>query len=107
VVWQFELSETQFVRTVRDKIGCKTHLELENDCFKYIFGILIKFSFQWHKKPLQNHVKSERKVVWKFELSETQFVRTVRDKIACKTHLEQESDYFQHIFGILIKFSIQ
>jgi len=35
--------ETQFERTLSDKIACKTHLELENDCFKYIFGILIKF----------------------------------------------------------------
>jgi len=38
-----ELPETQFERTVRDKITYKTYLEWENDCFKYIFGILIKF----------------------------------------------------------------
>jgi len=45
-VSKFELSETQFERTVRDKIACQTNLELENDCFKYIFRILIKFSIQ-------------------------------------------------------------
>jgi len=37
---QFELPETQFERTVRDKIACKTYLEWENDYFKLIFGIL-------------------------------------------------------------------
>jgi len=31
---------------------------------------------------------SGRKVELKFKLTETQFERTVRDKIACKTHLE-------------------
>jgi len=30
----------------------------------------------------------------------------VKDKIACKPHLEWENDSFQHIFGILIKFPI-
>jgi len=34
-------------------------------------------------------------------------VETVRDKIACKTHLEWENDSFKHIFGILIKFPIR
>jgi len=42
-----------------------------------------------------------------FELIETQFERTVRDKVADKASLELENDYFKHIFGILIKFSIQ
>jgi len=42
-VSKFELPKTQFERTVRDKIACKTHLESENGSFKYIFGILIKF----------------------------------------------------------------
>jgi len=42
-VSKFELTETQFERTVRDKIACKTQLERENGCFKHIFGILIKF----------------------------------------------------------------
>jgi len=45
--------------------------------------------------------------VSKLELSETQFEKTVRDKIACKTHLESKNDSFKHIFGILIKFPIQ
>jgi len=44
--------------------------------------------------------------VSKFELPETQFDGTVRDKIACTTHLELETGYFKHIFGILIKFPI-
>jgi len=45
--------------------------------------------------------------VSKFELSNTQFERTVKDQIACKTHLKCENDSFKHIFGILIKFPIQ
>jgi len=44
--------------------------------------------------------------VLKIELPETQFEKTVRDKIVCKTCLEWENDSFKHIFGILIKFSI-
>jgi len=43
---KFELPETQFERTARDKIACKTLLEEENDCFKHIFRILIKFFIQ-------------------------------------------------------------
>jgi len=43
----------------------------------------------------------------KFELLEEQFERRVRDKMACKTHLEWENDSFKHIFGILVKFPIQ
>jgi len=38
------------------------------------------------KKALQNLVQSGRKAVSKFELPETQFEMTVKDKIACKTH---------------------
>jgi len=45
--------------------------------------------------------------VSKFELPKIQFVGTVSDKVACKTHLERENDGFKHIFGILIKFPIQ
>jgi len=45
--------------------------------------------------------------VSKFELTEPQFVETVRYKIASKTHLEWESCWFKHIFGILIKFPIR
>jgi len=41
-----KLQETQFERTVKDKITCKTHLDWENDCFKHIFGNLFKFSIQ-------------------------------------------------------------
>jgi len=40
---KFELPKMQWERTVRDKISCQTHLEWENDCFKHIFEILIKF----------------------------------------------------------------
>jgi len=53
-----------------------------------------------------NLVQSGRKGVSKFELPKTQFVRTVRDKIACKTHLDLDNDCFKHIFRILIKFPI-
>jgi len=49
-VSKFKVPETQFERTVRDKIACKTYLEWENYSFKHIFGILIKFSIQWHRK---------------------------------------------------------
>jgi len=46
MVSKFELLETQFEKTVKDKIACKTHLRIENYCFKHIFGILIKFFIQ-------------------------------------------------------------
>jgi len=45
--------------------------------------------------------------VSKFKLLETQFERTVGDKNACKTYLDLPYHIFKHIFGILIKFSIQ
>jgi len=45
-VSKFKLTETQFERTVRGKIACKTHLEWENYCFNHIFGILIKLPIQ-------------------------------------------------------------
>jgi len=38
------------------------------------------------KKTPLNLVQSERKALSKFELPETQFQRTVKDKIAGKTH---------------------
>jgi len=43
MVSKFNLTETQFERTVSDKMTSKTHLEWENDSFKHIFEILIKF----------------------------------------------------------------
>jgi len=85
---KFKMPETQFQRTVKDKIDYKTHLKSENDCFKYIFEILIKFPIQQHEKTLENLIKSGRKAVSNFEMSETQFERTVRDKIDYKTHLK-------------------
>jgi len=72
-VSNFELAETQFERTVRDKIDCKIHLEWENDGFKHIFEILIKFPIHQPKKILQNLVQSGRKAVLNFKLPETQF----------------------------------
>jgi len=39
-------------------------------------------------KKLRDWVQSGRKAVSKFELTETQFERTVNDKIAAKTHLK-------------------
>jgi len=57
-------------------------------------------------KTLQKKVQSERKAVPKIKLSETLFERTIRDKIACKTHFEGKNVYFKHIFEILTKFSI-
>jgi len=40
------------------------------------------------KEHFQNLVQSERNAVSKFQLPETQFESTTKDKIACKTHLE-------------------
>jgi len=80
---KFELLEIQFEKTVRDKIVRKTQLVWENDYFKNIFGILIKFSIQFPEKTQENLVQSGRQAVSKFELLETQFERTVRNKLAC------------------------
>jgi len=40
------------------------------------------------KKHHKIMYSSGRKVVSKFQLTETQYEKTVRDKIACKTHLK-------------------
>jgi len=48
--------------------------------------------------------------VSKSELPNFDFKRlekAVRDKIACKTHLEFENYSSKHFFGILIKFPIE
>jgi len=87
-VYKFELPKRRFSRTVKAKIACKTHLEYENDYFKHIFEILIKFPIKLPKKTLQNLVQSGGKGVSKFDLTETQFERTVKNKITCQTHLE-------------------
>jgi len=60
----------------------------ENDYFNHIFRILIKGPIRQPKKTLQNLLQSGKKAVSKFELSETQFLITIRDKIAYKTYLE-------------------
>jgi len=49
-VLKFEQPETQFERIVMDKIDCEIHLEWENNRFKHIFGIVIKFLFNNIKK---------------------------------------------------------
>jgi len=87
-VSQFELTETQFERTVSDKIASQTFLERENDNYKHIFGNLIKFPIQYPEETPQNWVQSGKKTVSKFELAETYFERIVKDKIACKIHLK-------------------
>jgi len=87
-VSKFELPETQFERTVRDKIACQTYLKRENYCFEHIFGIPVKFAIRYPKKTLQNFVESGKKAVLKFEMLETQLERTVRDKIASKTQIK-------------------
>jgi len=48
----------------------------------------LNFLFKNEKKHYENLVPSGGKAVSKFELPETQFERTVSDKIHCKTHLE-------------------
>jgi len=50
----YKLSETQFEKTVKDKIACQTHLEKKNYSFKHIFGIIIEFPIQKPEKTLQN-----------------------------------------------------
>jgi len=72
-----------------------------------ILESLISFLSNNQKKTLQNLVHSVRKAASKLELSEKQFERTVKDKLACKTHLENENDYFKHNFEILDKFPIK
>jgi len=52
-------------------------------------------------------MQSMRKDMSKFQITETQFERTLRYKIAGKIHLELENDRFKHIFEILIKFPIK
>jgi len=42
-VSKFELPKSQFERIGSDIIVQKTQFDLENDCFKHIFGIFIKF----------------------------------------------------------------
>jgi len=57
-VSKLEQLKTQFERTVRDKIACQTYLGKENDSFRYIFEILIKFPIQQpekHYKILYSH----------------------------------------------------
>jgi len=83
-VLKFELPETQFERTVTDKIDSKTDSEWENDYFKHIFEILNKFPIRQSEKFVQNLVQLGRKTVSKFELPETQFEKTVTDKIDLK-----------------------
>jgi len=57
-VSKFEQPETQFERTVRDKIVCQTHLECENDSFKHIFWIFIKFPIRKLEKPTWSELYS-------------------------------------------------
>jgi len=67
-------------------------------------GPLLNSLFNNLKKTLQNLEQQGRKTVSKFELSETQFEKTARNEIACKTHLEWENDCYKHILGSLLNF---
>jgi len=67
----------------------------------------LNFLFNNLTKTVQKLIQSERKAVSKVKLPKTQFERTVRDKIACKTYLNLKFDCFKSIFRILIKFPIQ
>jgi len=55
-----------------------------------ILSTFLKFSLNFLSNNPKNTSKlgTGRKEVSKFEHPETQFEETVRDKIACKTHLE-------------------
>jgi len=44
------IANFEYSLTVRNKISCQTHLEEENNSFKHIFGILIKFPIQYPEK---------------------------------------------------------
>jgi len=56
-----------------------------------VFSTFLKSSLNFLsnnlKKTVEKLVQWKREAVSQFELPETQFERTVRDKIACKTHL--------------------
>jgi len=58
--------------------------ELDNKLKNY----LLNFLFNNLKKNYKDLVQSGKEAVSKFELPETQFQKTVRDKITCETHLE-------------------
>jgi len=47
---------------------------------------------------------SGKEAMSKFEVTETQFEKKIRDKIACKTYLEWENVCFKQIIKILINF---
>jgi len=57
----------------------------------------LNFLFNNQKKTVQSLAQSGRKAVSKSELPERQFESTVRDKIACRSHLEWENDCFKYI----------
>jgi len=67
----------------------------------------LNFLFNNLTKTVPKLIQSGRKAVSKVKLPKTQFDRTVRNKIACKTYLDLEFDCFISIFRILVKFPIQ
>jgi len=93
-------------RTVKDKIVCQIHWTEKMTVLRTFLEFSLNFLSN-NLETLQNLVQTGRKAGSKFELPVIQFERTVREKIACKTHLQWETDCFKNTFGILIKFPIQ
>jgi len=53
-----------------------------------VLSTFLKFSLKFLSNNLKKPLQSGRKTVSNFELPETQFEKTVRDKIASKSHLK-------------------
>jgi len=88
VVPNFELTERQFERTVRNKIACKSTWSKKMTLLSTFLKSSLNFLSRNLKKTLQKLEQSVRKVVSKFKLVETHSERTVRNKIASKTYLK-------------------
>jgi len=79
----FQLSETQY----KEQSATKSPVKPTCDNWIPFLSTFLKSSFNSLsdnlKKTLQNFVQSGRKAVSKFELTETQFEKTVSGKIVC------------------------
>jgi len=87
-VSKFELPETQFKRTERQKSPVKITWSKKMTILSTFLESSSNFLFNHLEKILQNLVQSGKKAVSKFELPKSQFESTVRDKIICKIHLK-------------------
>jgi len=86
-VSKFELSETQFIGTV-EQSGTKLPIKSTWSKKMIVLSTFLESTLNFlsdNLKKTTKLVRPGRKAVSKFELSETQFIRTVSNKIACKT----------------------